>query len=194
MSVGETPSTLTRWRSTNAHSRSGPGTSGAPSYNTSVPPLASVPTISHGPMIQPMSVSQNSRSPARRSIWNATSSAIFTRNPRVHVHRTLGPAGRAARVRHEQRMLTVDRLGVEAVGLIAHQIAEHHVAAGRHRQRRARSSRGTTTTVCTESTCATAWSAVSFISTVLPRRVKPSAVINATAPASSRRTATASAP
>ena len=37
--------------------------------------------ISHGPMIQPMSVTQNRVSPGRRSIWNATSSAILARKP-----------------------------------------------------------------------------------------------------------------
>ena len=37
--------------------------------------------ISHGPMIQPKSVSQNSRSPGRQSVWNAPSSATFTVQP-----------------------------------------------------------------------------------------------------------------
>ncbi|GIU89079.1 MAG: hypothetical protein KatS3mg010_0178 [Acidimicrobiia bacterium] len=46
-----------------------------------MPRFASTPTISHGPMIQPMSVSQNNGSPGRRSVWNATSAAIFTRKP-----------------------------------------------------------------------------------------------------------------
>ena len=43
--------------------------------------VASVPTISHGPMIQPKSANQKRRSPGRQSNWNATSSAIFTVNP-----------------------------------------------------------------------------------------------------------------
>ena len=194
MSVGETPSTFTRCRSTNAHSRSGSGKSGAPSYITSVPPLASVPTISHGPMIQPMSVSQNNRSPARRSIWNATSSAIFTRKPRVHVHRALGPAGGAARVRDEQRMLALDRFRVEAVGLIAHEIREHHVAAGGHRQIVAREARHDHDRVHGARRARPRRRRSPSSERSLPRRVNPSAVISATAPASSRRTATASAP
>jgi hypothetical protein len=81
MSVGETPSAVTPWRSTVAHNRSGPGWFGAPSVNSTVEPSASAPTISHGPMIQPRSVTQCSTSPGRTSVWYATSSAIFTRNP-----------------------------------------------------------------------------------------------------------------
>ena len=67
-------------------------------------------------MIQPMSVSQNRRSPGRRSVWNATSSATLTVKPAVHVHRALRPAGRAARVRDEQRMLAVDRVAPRTPG------------------------------------------------------------------------------
>ncbi len=58
MIVGETPSIVTRWRSTEAHSRLGSGKSGAPSYITIVAPSACEPTIASGPMIQPMSVNQ----------------------------------------------------------------------------------------------------------------------------------------
>ena len=53
---------------------------GAPSYRHTVAPLASAPTISHGPMIQPKSASQKSRSPGRTSNWNAASSAIWLRH------------------------------------------------------------------------------------------------------------------
>ena len=58
ISVGDTPSTFTPWRSTDAHTRSGSGQSGAPSYITTVAPMQPAPTISQGPMIQPMSVTQ----------------------------------------------------------------------------------------------------------------------------------------
>ena len=51
-----------------------------------------------------------------------------------------------------------------------------------------------TNTVRTEGTDATAASAVSFMRTIFPRRVNPSAVTSATAPASCSRIATASAP
>ena len=61
--------------------RSGPGWFGAPSYSNTVAPSASAPTISHGPMIQPRSVNQNRRSSGCRSVWYATSLAIFTRKP-----------------------------------------------------------------------------------------------------------------
>ena len=41
--------------------------SGAPSYSSSVPPLACVPMTDSGPMIQPMSVIQVKTSPRCRS-------------------------------------------------------------------------------------------------------------------------------
>ena len=81
MRVGEIPSMLTLWRSTDAHTRSGSGKSGAPSYMTMVAPLACAPTIDSGPMIQPMSVTQYQTSPGWMSVWYAHSEAIFTRNP-----------------------------------------------------------------------------------------------------------------
>ena len=102
----------------------------------------------------------------------------------MHVHRALRPAGRAARVRDEQRVLAVDVERVEAIGAESAQLVERDVATRLSSARRCDPSRGTTTTVCTVGTCATAASAVSFIGTTLPRRVKPSAVITATAPAS----------
>ena len=58
ISVGDTPSIVTRCRSTEAHSRLGSGWSGAPSYITIAAPFACEPTIDSGPMIQPMSVNQ----------------------------------------------------------------------------------------------------------------------------------------
>ena len=84
-----TVATLRRWRSRKAHNRSGSGQSGAPSYSASVAPLASAAVTSHGPMIQPMSVNQNSMSPPpwpngvtpRQSVWKAPSSATFTSQP-----------------------------------------------------------------------------------------------------------------
>ena len=56
--MGDTPSIVTRWRSTDAQIRLGSGKSGAPSYITMAAPLAWAPTIDSGPMIQPMSVNQ----------------------------------------------------------------------------------------------------------------------------------------
>src|SRR4051794_8271367 len=44
INVGEMPRTVTSWRDRYDHRRSGSGQSGAPSYNASVAPLASVPT------------------------------------------------------------------------------------------------------------------------------------------------------
>ena len=79
--VGLMPKMVTAWSSRKAHKRSVSGKSGAPSNRQTVAPLARVPTISHGPMIQPKSANQNRRSPGRQSNWNATSSAIFTVNP-----------------------------------------------------------------------------------------------------------------
>ncbi len=80
-SVGETPRIVTPCRSTIDQSRSGAGKSGTPSARTTVPPAASAPTSSQGPMIQPRSVTQCSTSSACMSAWWATSCAILTRNP-----------------------------------------------------------------------------------------------------------------
>ncbi len=79
--VGLMPKMVTSCCSRNAHSRSVSGKSGAPSNRHTVAPLASVPTISHGPMIQPKSANQKRRSPGRTSNWKATSAAILTVNP-----------------------------------------------------------------------------------------------------------------
>ena len=86
----------------------------------------------------------------------------------VHVHRALGPAGRAARVRDEQRMLAVDDDARRTIG----GRAESASATSRPAciGVSVRPSRGTTTTVCTLGRCATAASAISFIGTTLPRR------------------------
>ncbi|MEM4781028.1 MAG: hypothetical protein QXG03_05650, partial [Halalkalicoccus sp.] len=43
------------------------GQSGAPSMKTTVAPHAMPPTTVHGPMIQPMSVENSTRSPGRTS-------------------------------------------------------------------------------------------------------------------------------
>ena len=114
-------------------------------------------------MIQPMSVSQNRRSPGRRSVWNATSSAIFTRKPRVHVHRALGPAGRAARVRDEQRVLAVDRRARRTRRAGAARSASVRSRPGVHRRVGAPEPRHDHDGVHASATCATAASAVSFI-------------------------------
>ena len=69
VSVGESPSEVTRSCSTIRQSRSGAGQSGAPSANTIVPPSAPTPTTVHGPMIQPMSVAKCRTSPSCTSAW-----------------------------------------------------------------------------------------------------------------------------
>jgi hypothetical protein len=69
VNVGEIPSTATRSCSTSAHSRSDAGQSGAPSANRTVHPSAFPPTTSHGPMIQPMSVTKWITSPGFASAW-----------------------------------------------------------------------------------------------------------------------------
>ena len=80
ISVGETPSIVTRSCSTIRQSRSS-GQSGAPSAKTIVAPSAPAPTTVHGPMIQPMSVAKWTTSPSFTSVWYATSRAIETRKP-----------------------------------------------------------------------------------------------------------------
>ena len=80
ISVGETPSIVTRSCSTSRQSRSS-GQSGAPSAKTMVAPRAPAPTTVHGPMIQPMSVAKWTTSPSFTSVWYATSRAIETRKP-----------------------------------------------------------------------------------------------------------------
>src|SRR6266508_721747 len=81
INVGETPSIVTPCRSTSRHSRPRSGTSGEPSYSSSVATLACVPMIESGPMIQPMSVTQQNTPPGFTSNEYATSLATFTRNP-----------------------------------------------------------------------------------------------------------------
>ena len=79
--VGETPSAVTLCRSTNDHTRSGPGKSGAPSYNVMVAPSRSVPNTSHGPIIQPISVIQKRVSSGCRSSPIHMSCADLIGNP-----------------------------------------------------------------------------------------------------------------
>ena len=76
-----------------------------------MPPAASAPTSSHGPMIQPRSVTQCSTSSACISTWWATSCAIFDQEPAVHVDGPLGPSRRARRVHDHHRGLRIERLG-----------------------------------------------------------------------------------
>ena len=86
----------------------------------------------------------------------------------MHVHRALRPAGRAARVRDEERMLGVDRPRRRTA-----RRARGAVSSASVRSRPAvigtssRPMRGTTTTVSTDGTAATAASAVSFIGSEL---------------------------
>ena len=68
-SVGESPRIETRSDSTRPQSRSAAGQSGAPSAKTIVQPSAIPPTTSHGPMIQPMSVTKWITSPGFASAW-----------------------------------------------------------------------------------------------------------------------------
>ena len=68
-SVGDNPRIDTRSDSTSPQSRSAAGQSGAPSANTTQQPSAIPPTTSHGPMIQPMSVTKWITSPGRASAW-----------------------------------------------------------------------------------------------------------------------------
>src|SRR6267378_8072745 len=58
IAVGEMPRWVTLWRSTRDHIREASGKSGVPSYRTIVAPSMSPPAMSHGPIIQPMSVDQ----------------------------------------------------------------------------------------------------------------------------------------
>src|SRR5206468_1318329 len=81
VSVGESPSEVTRSCSTVRQRRSCVGKSGAPSAKTIVPPSAPTPTTVHGPMIQPMSVAKCTTSPSCTSAWYAVSRAIETRKP-----------------------------------------------------------------------------------------------------------------
>ena len=71
-------------------------------------PLASVPTTSHGPMIQPMSANQKSRSPGRDVELEGDLLGHLGEEAAVHVHRALGAPGGARRVGDEERVLAVD--------------------------------------------------------------------------------------
>ncbi len=72
---------VTRWRATRSHSRAVSGTSGEPSYNTRVAPLACVPKAASGPITQPMSVIQQNESPSEMSNEYATSVATLIVKP-----------------------------------------------------------------------------------------------------------------
>ena len=86
----------------------------------------------------------------------------------MHVHRALRPAGRAARVRDEQRMLAVDRERVEAIGLPGDELGEREVATRSHRHVGRDRVAARRRRCAPTATCATAASAVSFIGTTLP--------------------------
>src|SRR5690349_652560 len=151
-------------------------------------------------MIQPRSVSQkstSSRSPpvtvVRQSAWNPTSSAILARKPPCTCTAPFGlPVVPLVYATNNGCSLSTVTASQRASAWPAHSSASVTSRSGCIGTS-SRPRRGTTTTVCTVGTCATAASAVSFIGTVLPRRVKPSAVTTATASASASRTATASA-
>ena len=70
----------------------GAGIVGRPLDRTTVPPGARPPTISQGPMIQPRSVTQNSRSSAVMSTWWRDLLRDLDQEPAVDVDRPLGPA------------------------------------------------------------------------------------------------------
>src|SRR2546423_8183105 len=74
ISVGETPSIVTRSDSTSFQRRSS-GKSGAPSPYTTVAPPAPPPTTIHGPLIPPLSVGKWVRSPGFTLVWDAPSPA-----------------------------------------------------------------------------------------------------------------------
>ena len=113
---------------------------------------------------------------------------------RVHVHRTLGPAGGAARIRDEQRMLAVDSFGLDAISSASPvRSSEPHIAVGMHRDL-ATQPRDNHDRMHARNPRRPASSAISFICTTLPRRVNPSAVTLRPRPRPSSRTATASAP
>ena len=134
-SVGETPRIVIRCRSTIDQSRSGSGKSGAPSKQNIVAPQASVPTICHGPMIQPMSVSQNRTSSGPQSAWNPTSSAIFARNPPWTCTAPFGrPVVPLVYATNSGCSESTGRASNGDVGAEAGELGEREVAPGRHRQ------------------------------------------------------------
>ena len=114
-----------------------------------------------------------------QSVWNATSSAIFTRKPACTC---TAPFGRP--------VVPLVYATNSGCSLSTAGVAKRALGAERAAARRASTSRpalhrhvvpepATTTTVWTVGTAATAASAVSFIGTTLPRRVQPSAVTSA---------------
>ena len=95
----------------------------------------------------------------------------------VHVHRALGPAGRAARVRDEQRVLAVDRDRVEPVGLTVGQLVEREVASRLSSARRRVRARHDDDGVHRSAPARPRRRRSPSSARRLPRRVKPSAVI-----------------
>ncbi len=178
ISVGDTPSTLTRWRSTQVPQPVRArvvGRAVVEHERAAVGERADDLPRSH----DPADVGEPEQPLARAQVGlERDLFGDLHEEAAVHVHRALGPAGRAARVRDEQRVLAVDRRPRRTRSRSAACVrsCERDVALRLSSARRA-PSRGTTTTVCTVGTCATASSAISFIATVLPRRVNPSAVI-----------------
>ena len=141
INVGETPSTFTRWRSTKAQSRSTSGKVGcavvqhersAVGEGADDLPRAHDPADVGEPE-QPLAATQIGLE--RDFFGNLDGEAP------VHVHRALGPAGGAARVRDEQRVLAVDGAGGEAVGAERAQRVERNVPAFGHRHIGAREAR-----------------------------------------------------
>ena len=138
--------------------------------NTAAAPSAPAPTTVHGPMIQPMSVANSMRSPARMSDWYAASRAIERRNPpwtcRAPFGRPVVPDVYASRYGCSASTSTGGSSPVPSGTL------------------QPPSSRRHSTTCSTDGASRRASSIVSRIGTRVPRRYDQSAVITTFAPES----------
>ena len=134
ISVGDTPSTLMRCRSTSVPEPVGPGIVGravVEHERAAVGERADDLPRSH----DPADVGEPEQPLARAQVGlERDLFGDLHEEAAVHVHRALGPAGRAARVRDEQRMLAVDGHRVERDRLgRMRQIVNRDVALRLHR-------------------------------------------------------------
>ena len=152
-----------------------------------MPPRSGIPKSSHGPIIQPMSVTQYMRVAGLHVEAVRHVLRRLDREAAVRVHRALRPPGGAGRVDEHQRIFGVGPLGVarrrpaRPTRSRPQAIARVRIGASRA-ERAARRSRART-----DGAAATASSATAFIATRWPRRQKPSAVMTTRASASCSR-------
>jgi hypothetical protein len=190
--VGATPAMVTRCSLTRRQRRPRSGKSGAPSAITSVAPIRAALTTAFGPTIQPMSLIHKRRSPALRSMHRPRSRAFLPTIPQwvctvpfaapVVPEVYISMAGASA----STTAVSVSS-GLPATTSCHHTSRPRVIATSLPAWRR-------TTTVASVSSPSAASSSSDFIAITAPRRVPPSAVITALAPAAVSRSRSGAGP